>query len=128
MKKKKRILLAEDDQFISKAYEAGLKSSHFEVVSVYNGEQALREVYAGNVDLVLLDLIMPKKNGFEVLEEMQMDSKLKKIPVVILSNLGQESDIKKGMDLGAADYLVKSNFSMKDVIEKVKENLVKNRK
>jgi DNA-binding response OmpR family regulator len=122
---KKKIVLAEDDRFISKAYSSGLTNEGFEITVAYDGNEAMVAITSAKPNLVLLDLVMPSKNGFEVLEELKLDKSLKKIPVLVLSNLGQESDIEKAKALGALDYLVKSNFSMKDVIEKVKFHLAK---
>jgi DNA-binding response OmpR family regulator len=116
---KKKILLAEDDKFISKAYTAGFSDVGFDVTPVTDGDSVVAKVTSEKPDLILLDLIMPGKNGFEVLEELKKNDTLKKIPVIILSNLGQDSDITKGKALGAVDYLIKSNLSMKEVIEKV---------
>ena len=118
--KSKKILLAEDDQFISRAYKDGLERAGFEIVIALDGIEAVEKIRSEKPDIVLLDLIMPERNGFEVLEEIKKDEYLKKIPVIILSNLGQESDVKKGKDLGAVDYFIKTDFSMKEVIEKVK--------
>jgi DNA-binding response OmpR family regulator len=122
---KKTIVLAEDDKFISKAYSAGLTGEGFGVITVYDGEEAMEAIKKNKPNLILLDLVMPSKNGFEVLEELNLDKSLSSISVLVLSNLGQESDVEKAKALGAKDYLVKSNFSMKDVIEKVKFHLAK---
>ncbi|MEA1963127.1 MAG: response regulator [Patescibacteria group bacterium] len=119
--KKIKILLAEDDKFISKAYQDGLGRAGFEVIAAYDGNEALKEARKEKPDIILLDLVMPEKNGFEVLEEIKADNDLKDIQIIILSNLGQSSDIQRGRDLGANDYLIKSNFSIKEVIEKIKE-------
>ena len=116
-----KILLAEDDKFISKAYQDGLGRAGFEVIAAYDGNEALNKIKSKKPNIILLDLIMPEKNGFEVLEEIKADNDLKNIPIIILSNLGQSSDIQRGRDLGANDYLIKSNFSIKEVIEKMKE-------
>jgi len=124
---KPKILLAEDDKYISRAYKDGLERAGFKVIIAFDGEEAMQKIKAEKPDLVLLDLVMPVKNGFEVLEELRIDGELSEIPVVILSNLGQESDIKKGKELGAVDYLIKANFSMKEVIEKVKEHLARSK-
>ncbi len=118
-----KILLAEDDKFISKAYQDGLGRAGFKVIAAYDGNEALKKAREEKPDIVLLDLIMPEKNGFETLEEIKADNDLKNIPIIILSNLGQDSDIQRGRDLGANDYLIKSNFSIKEVIEKIKESL-----
>ncbi len=120
---KKKILLAEDDKFISVAYRHGLEQAGFEVILASDGQQAMEKAKAVEPDLILLDIIMPIKNGFDVLEYLQANAELKKIPVIILSNLGQEVDIKRGQSLGAVDYLIKANHSLEDVINKVKEHL-----
>lgn len=119
---KHKILIAEDDIFISRAYKDGLQGAGFEVVIAADGQETIEKIRSEKPDLVLLDLIMPVKNGFEVLEEIKADKTLN-TRIVILSNLGQESDVEKGKELGAVDYLIKSNHSMKDIIEKVKQNL-----
>ena len=123
--KTKKILLAEDDQFISRAYKDGLERVGFEIIIALEGFTAVEKVKTDKPDIVLLDLMMPEKNGFEVLEEIRAGKDSKNIPVIILSNLGQDSDVEKGKELGATDYLIKSNFSMKEVIEKVKFHLEK---
>lgn len=121
--KKITILLAEDDAFIARAYQDGLSRDGFEVAVAPDGQSAMEQIRAQKPDLILLDLIMPIKNGFEVLEDIRKENELKNIPVIILSNLGQESDIEKGKSMGATDYLVKSDYSMKGVIEKVRSVL-----
>lgn len=122
---KKKILLIEDDKYIFRAYKDGLERAGFEVIGASDGAEGVAKAKDKKPDLILLDLILPIKNGFEVLEEIKMDDATKNIPVVILSNLGQESDVAKGNALGAEDYLIKSNYSMKEVVEKVKFQLVK---
>ena len=124
--KKNKVLLAEDDKFISRAYQDGLGRAGFEVISALDGEEALEKIKKTIPDIILLDVIMPEKNGFEVLEEIKADNKLKKIPVIILSNLGQDTDIQKGRELGAVDYLIKSNFSIGEVVEKIKKYVKNN--
>jgi DNA-binding response OmpR family regulator len=121
--KAKKILLAEDDQFISRAYKDGLGRAGFEIIVAMDGLEASEKIREVRPDLVLLDLIMPGRNGFEVLEDMKADKQLKDIPVIILSNLGQESDVERGRSLGAEDYLIKSDISMKEVIEKIKRHM-----
>jgi len=120
---KKKILLAEDDKFISLAYKDGLKRAGYEVEHAQNGKEALEKIKSFNPDLVFLDIIMPEMNGFEALEEIKKDEKLKNIPVIILSNLGQDTDIEKGKKLGAVDYLIKANLSMNEVIQKIETYL-----
>jgi DNA-binding response OmpR family regulator len=117
--KKIKIVLAEDDKFISLAYKDGLTRAGFDVVNATDGAEAIKKIKAEKPDIILLDIIMPEKNGFEVLEEIKKDPATKGIPAIILSNLGQDSDIKRGKDLGADDYFVKANLSMAEVVEKV---------
>ncbi len=117
---KPSILLVEDDKFIARAYKDGLEQAGFNVAVAENGAVAMDIVKTEAPRLILLDLIMPEKDGFEVLAELKMDKALARIPVVILSNLGQSSDIRKAKDLGAIDYLIKADSSMQEVIEKVK--------
>ena len=118
-----KILLAEDDQFISRAYTDGLERAGYKIINAYNGKEAIEKIKSENPDLILLDLIMPEKNGFEVLEEVKQDEALKNIPIIVLSNLGQDTDIQKARDLGADDYLIKANYTLTEVVEKLKKYL-----
>lgn len=120
-----RILLVEDDKFLSLALGDKLAREGFTVIKAVNGEEALAKVRLERPDLVLLDLIMPQKTGFEVLADIKLEPSTKNIPVIVLSNLGQEVDIKKAKDLGARDYLVKSDVEMRTVVEKIKAELAK---
>lgn len=120
-----KVLVAEDDRFLSKAYGTKLKKEGFEVILAINGEEAFLKAKSEKPDVILLDLVMPKKDGFEALADLKKDSTTKIIPVIVLSNLGQEEDISRGRELGAVDYLVKSNISIREVVEKVKEVLKK---
>lgn len=117
------ILLAEDDTFLAKIYTSLLKEEGYEVTRVKNGKEALEAMQEEKPKVLLLDMLMPKKDGFAVLEEMQGDSALKKIPVIVLSSLEQESDIKKAMSLGAKDYFTKSAMDTSDLAKKVKKYL-----
>lgn len=120
-----KILVAEDDRFLMKIYTDTLTRENFEVIQATNGEEVINKTKTNPPDLILLDLVMPIKDGFETLEELKLDSKTKNIPVIILTNLGQEADIKRGKDLGAIDYLVKSDLSIKEIIDKVKQYIIK---
>jgi two-component system alkaline phosphatase synthesis response regulator PhoP len=122
-KPKTKILLAEDDKFLSQVYKRGLEQAGFEVILALDGIEALKKIVPEKPDLVLLDVLLPVKNGFEVLEEIKKDKNLEHIPVIILSNLAQESDIQKGKVLGAKDYWVKANTSMKEVIRRTEKIL-----
>jgi DNA-binding response OmpR family regulator len=120
-----RILVVEDETFLVKIYSVKLKKEGFEVLIATDGEQAVQMANEVKPDIILLDLILPKMNGFEALEKMRANPELKNTPVIVLSNLGQDEDIKRAESLGATDYLVKANFSIQDVIAKVRATLAK---
>jgi DNA-binding response OmpR family regulator len=119
----RRILLAEDDRFLRKAAETALKRRGFAVLAAVDGEEALRMARTEAPDLILLDLIMPKLQGFEVLRALKADAATAATPVIILSNLGQDSDVKQAMEAGAVGYFVKANLSLQDLVKKVGETL-----
>ena len=112
----KRILLAEDDRFLRRAAESALKRAGFTVLPAADGEEALRLARAEKPDLVLLDLIMPKLQGFEVLKALKADPATAMIPVVVLSNLGQDGDVQRALESGAVAYLVKANLSLDELV------------
>lgn len=115
----KKILVVEDDKYLMNAYRVKLTKSGFEVKMAMDGEEALAAIPSFLPDLVILDIVMPKKDGFAVLEEMKQHSEWKRIPVIITSNLGQKEDIDKGMQLGAKDFIVKSDIPIDDVVNKI---------
>lgn len=121
---KTTILIAEDDGLLREMYTLKLKNEGYDVVAVENGEECLAALAKQKPALVLLDVIMPKRDGFSVLEAMKQDADLKDLPVVLLTNLGQEHDIERGKKLGANDYLVKANLTPGQVVEKVKQILL----
>lgn len=121
--KRKYILVAEDDSFYQNLYKVKLTNEGFDVNVASNGKEAIDEVKKRKPDLVLLDLIMPDKDGFEVLREIRGDPQTKDLKVIVLSNLGQEEDIKKVKELGVLDYLIKTNVSIQSVVSKIKEHL-----
>lgn len=118
---KARILFIDDDNFLRKVYQAELSEQGYEVVLAADGQEGLEKAKISDPDLIILDMIMPKKSGFEVLTELQNDANIKNVPVIILSNLGQEDDVKKGLDLGAVDYLVKDNITLATIVEKINQ-------
>jgi DNA-binding response OmpR family regulator len=120
---KKKILIAGDDSFLSEMYAAKLELANFEVIIATNGEEALDKMRLNKPDLVLLDLLMPKKDGFEVLKEKFIDLEIKEIPVIILTNLSQKEQIKKCYELGTKDFLIKAYFVPTEVIKKIR-NLI----
>ncbi len=123
MTNQKKILLVEDEQSLLKIYSNKLRNSGFDVSVAITGDEALRKAQTEVPDLILLDLILPGKDGFLVLEELKQKEATKHIPVVILSNLGQQTDIDRGKLLGAVDYLVKSDVGLMDLVEKVNHYL-----
>lgn len=116
----KKILIAEDDRFLANAYRVKLEKEGFETNIAANGEETLKILESGKYDLIILDLIMPKKDGFETLEEISKNNDYSKIPVIIASNLGQQEDVDRGMSLGAKDYIIKSDMSMEGLVNKIR--------
>lgn len=120
----KKILFVEDEPSLQKAIGEVLVQEGFEVLAATDGEEGLEKAKE-KPDLILLDLILPKKDGFEVLKEMKADDKIKDIPVIVLTNLEGTGDVEKALELGATTYLVKANYELEDVVAKVKEFLKK---
>ena len=118
---KLKIVLIEDDEILSKVVYEELKEAGFDVLQAFDGEEGLILATEKKSDLILLDLLLPKKHGFEVLEELKKSPVTNSIPVVILTMLGSDEDIKKGLRLGANDYIVKSQHAVSEIIDKVKE-------
>lgn len=119
----KKILVVEDDKFLRDLTIRKLLGEGFEVLDAMDGEDGLKKIKEGKPDLVLLDLILPGIDGFEVLSRKKEDSSIASIPVIILSNLGQKEEVEKGLKLGAIDYLIKAHFTPGEIIEKVKSVL-----
>jgi len=117
------ILVAEDDRFYANIYNTRLTREGYDVVVASDGEQALKIARDRKPDLILLDLILPVKDGFETLEELRADNELKNVKVVVLSNLGQEADVQRVKKLGVEAYLVKTDLSIQEMIDKVKSCL-----
>jgi len=126
MPKGKNILIIEDDKFLSKMLARMLESHNYEVTQAVTGKEGLVKASGGDVNLILLDIMLPDIDGFDLLETIKGDDKVKKIPVIIMSNLGQPEDIQQGRALGAKDYLVKSDLSLDDVVDKVRKYLPPN--
>jgi len=127
MNNKPTILLVEDDPFLSSILQLKLDKENFKTIRAADGEEALNILIEQGIrpDVILLDLILPKKNGFEVLETIRQDPTLEKLPVIIISNLGQPSDIDRGKALGVIDYFVKAKLSVDELVNKVKEEIIK---
>ncbi|TSC76668.1 MAG: sensory box histidine kinase/response regulator [Parcubacteria group bacterium Gr01-1014_31] len=118
-KKGKKVLMVEDDKFLRDLAVKKITLAGYQVVTASDGNEAIAVAAKETPDIILLDIILPGVDGFEILRTLKSDGKLKKIPVVMLSNLGQESDIERGLGLGAIDYLVKAHFTLEDIIEKI---------
>ena len=119
----KKILIIEDEEIILDLLQKKLSQEGYEISVAKDGEEGLKLMKEVKPDLVLLDIVMPKIGGFEVMEEMQKEDQLKSIPVIVVSNSGQPVEIDKAQALGAKDWLIKTEFDPKEVVEKVKRHL-----
>lgn len=115
------ILIVEDEEFLVRAVKDNLVSEGYTVSIAMDGEAVFDEIKKKKPALILLDLLLPKKNGFDVLRDIKANPEWQLIPVIILSNLGEDSEIKRGLELGASDYFVKSQHPIQEVMDKVKE-------
>jgi DNA-binding response OmpR family regulator len=115
-----KILIVEDDKFLRDLMSQKLAHEGFVVNTAVDGEEGLNSALADPPDLILLDLLLPKVDGFSVLEKIKTDPKLQKTPVLILSNLGQKEDVTRALSLGAVDFLIKSNFTLGEIVGKIK--------
>lgn len=118
---KARILIIEDDRYISKMYQLKLSLEGYEAEVAENGRQGVDKVKDFMPDIILCDILMPELDGFEVIKILKEDEQTKNIPILIMSNLGQEDHIQKGMQMGAIGYIVKSQYTPSKVVEKIKE-------
>jgi len=119
----KKILIIEDEEIMIGLLQKKLTVAGYEISVAKNGEEGLEKMKEVKPDLILLDIIMPKMGGFEVMEEMQKDKELKKFPVIVISNSGQPVEIDKAQELGAKDWLIKTEFDPQEVINKVKKQI-----
>ncbi len=122
-----KILVVEDDKFLRELITQKLSREGYDVKEAVDGEDGVVKVKEEKPDIILLDLILPGIDGFEVLAKIKEDSETESIPVVILSNLGQRDDVERGLKLGAVDFLIKAHFTPGEIIEKV-EKIMKDRK
>lgn len=123
-KNESKILIIEDDKFLRDLIVRKLKSEGFDILEAIDGNEGLKKIQEEKINLVLLDLILPGIDGFEVLKKMK-ESSAAKIPVIILSNLGQRDDVERGLKLGAQDYLIKAHFTPQEIVDKIKGLLKK---
>lgn len=128
--KKIRVLIVEDDQFLRELSTKKLRKEGFQVELAIDGDEGWAKIQSMKPDVVLLDIILPGIDGFEILTRVRgsEDLTVREVPLILLSNLGQESDVAKGERLGADDYLIKANFTIDEIIEKIKSVLQKKKK
>lgn len=117
----KKILIAEDEEVLVNVLKDRFEAEGWDVTVAKDGVEAVEAINKSKFDLVLLDLLMPKKDGFEVLKEVRGNPELKNLPIIVLSNLGGDDDIKKALALGANDYFVKTQHPMSEIVEKAKK-------
>ncbi|MBN1325388.1 response regulator [Candidatus Falkowbacteria bacterium] len=125
---KAKILLIEDDTFLVEMYMTKFELEGFSVISAEDGQKGLEMVKKENPDIILLDILMPKMDGFAVLDALKKDKATANIPVVLLTNLGQKEDVKKGFEKGAVGYLIKAHFMPSEVVDKIKKILKESKK
>lgn len=118
---KKKILLAEDNQFILRSFKHLLGEQGYAVETVCDGAFVVSAVKDSRPDVLVLDLILPNKNGFDILKEIRLDKKFDALPIIVATNLGQDEDKEKVMNLGATDYIIKSQITSKDLLEKIEQ-------
>jgi len=119
----KKVLFIEDESALQKTFVDILKQEGYEMISALDGETGLRLAKTQKPDLILLDLILPRVNGFEVLKKLKGDKETKDIPVIVLTNLEGIGDVEKAIELGATTYLVKAQYSLEEVVQKIKQAL-----
>jgi len=120
-----KIVVADDDRMFRKAAETTLRRQGYSVATASDGEEALRFVRSEQPDIIVLDLIMPKLQGFDVLQALKQDSLTSHIPVIVLSSLAQDQDKQEAMDLGAVAYFNKSAFSLGELVSQIEQTLAK---
>ena len=118
-KPKTKILIIEDDESLVKIIEGALDHKKFEVILAIEADEGLEKAILENPAVIVLDILLPGKSGFECLQKLKERKETREIPVIILSNLGQEEEIREGLNLGAVDYLVKADFTIEEVISKI---------
>lgn len=124
MNKPLSILLVEDDSFISGMYQTKLSGQGYQVELVEDGETAASRLQQDPLpDLVLLDVVLPKKDGFEILQGLRSHERTRQLPVILLTNLGQKPDVERGLKLGADDYIIKAHYTPSEVVDKIKQVL-----
>lgn len=122
------VLLVEDDTFLSNIYKTKFELEGFKITTAEDGALGLEQAKKKKPDIILLDILLPKMDGFTVLEKLKSESTTADIPVILLTNLGQKDDVDKGLSMGAVDYLIKAHFKPSETVDKVREALTKKKK
>lgn len=120
---KKNILFIEDESALQRALSDAVRLNGYTVLQALNGDDGLRMAKSEHPDLILLDLVLPQKDGFEVLSTIHDDPELKNIPVIVLTNLESPEEVEKALSLGARTYLVKAHYSLEEVLTKIKQTI-----
>lgn len=120
---KAHVLLVEDDVFLASIYQKKFEMEGYKISVAENGEKGLADAKKKKPDIILLDILLPKMDGFTVLQNLKADATTKDIPIILLTNLGQKDDVEKGLEAGASDYLIKAHFKPSEIVDKVKKIL-----
>ncbi len=123
MSKPKKVLIVEDEEYLAQMYQTKFENEGYEVLVANDGSEGIEKAKKNKPDIILLDIILPKKDGFMVLKELKADKITANIKIIMLTNLGQDEDVTKGKKLGALDYLVKANLTPAQLVDKVAEYL-----
>jgi len=121
----KKVLIIEDDNFLQGLEATKLKKNNYEVSIASTGEEGMEKINESGIDLVLLDLMLPKFDGFEILKKIRETEDIKNLPVIVFSNLSEEKDIKRAKELGSTDFMIKSNFTLEELIGRIDKILKK---
>ena len=119
----KKILIVEDDAFLQGLEATKIKKAGYEILTASSGEEGMEKINQPGINLVLLDLILPQFDGFEILKKVRETESIKNLPVIVFSNLSEEKDIERATKLGATDFMVKSNFTLDELVERIKKVL-----
>lgn len=119
MNPKKKVLIIEDDSFLQGLEAGKLEREGYQVITASSGEEAMKKINEPGIDVVLLDLILPNFDGFDILKKIRETESIKNVPVIVFSNLSEEKAVKKSQELGATDFMVKSNFTLDELIKHI---------
>ena len=117
----KKVLIIEDDGFLQNLEATKIIKSGYEVISAGTGEDAMKKIIEPGIDIIILDLLLPNFDGFEILKKIKETDTTKNIPVIVFSNLSENADIEKAVSLGATKFMVKSNFSLEELVDHIKQ-------